>query len=447
LRTPSTRTANTILFLALLTLLAQGLVRVMIVPLWAHYDEPSHYEYMRYIVENRRLPAQGQPDTAILERIADTYRRDTPIRPSCDTRGLEPCVAMGKQFDEMPGYYLLQAIIQIALNPGSIYQQVATAQIVSVLLSAAVGLIGWMTMQEAFPAQPLLAAGTPLLMSSLFGYVDLMSSLNNDVGAVAAVSLLVLASTLMLKHGLKWRTILLVLIAVTLCILAKSSGFIALPLSLFTISLTQWAKLPTQIKVGLVIGTALMAALAFTWVPQMGLLLRPALNDLLPVGGLNARLISWYNPQHWSHYGAALRWLFVTFWSGFGTGQPGLPQGAIVVLSGLSALAVIGIIRAWRESRVTSWQQQIVLFYVMTVAASLVVSILRIDPPGGYVPSTRHLYVSIIPTVFFILVGLGSWIPLQWRRYGMAGLIISLHILGLWSLVNVQIPWYVLNSP
>jgi hypothetical protein len=158
-------------------------------------------------------------------------------------------------------------------------------------------------------------------------------------------------------------------------------------------------------------------------------------------------LISWYNPQHWSHYGAALRWLFVTFWSGFGTGQPGLPQGAIVVLSGLSALAVIGIIRAWRESRVTSWQQQIVLFYVMTVAASLVVSILRIDPPGGYVPSTRHLYVSIIPTVFFILVGLGSWIPLQWRRYGMAGLIISLHILGLWSLVNVQIPWYVLNSP
>ena len=79
------------LLLALLVIFSQGILRITTVPLWGHYDEPTHYEYMRYLVEDRQLPA-GQPaDYTILERIAATYPE--AIIANCyqiDTQGSGP---------------------------------------------------------------------------------------------------------------------------------------------------------------------------------------------------------------------------------------------------------------------------------------------------------------------------------------------------------------------
>jgi hypothetical protein len=446
-RTQSVQYGNQILVLILLTLLAQGVVRVAIVPLWAHYDEASHYEYVRYIVENGQLPTPGKFDFAILKRIGDTYGPDTPIKPKCDTRGFEACIIPGLQFDEVPGYYALQALFQWLINLPSIEAQVTVARIVSVFIGAGVGLLGWHTLREAFPAHPLLAAGSVLMMSSLFGYIDLMSSLNNDVGAVAAVSLLIFASTLLIKYGLKWQSILLLMFAMILCVLAKSTSAIGIPLGLFVIGQTQWHKLPKPAKVAIFSVPMLIAALAFTWIPGDGLLLRPSIDNLVPAGGLNSRLGLWYDPQNWSHYWSALRWLFVTFWAGFGTGVSGLPLGFIILFAAISGAALIGLVRVWRTSYLSKWQRQLILLFALTIFAALVLSFLRVDPPGGYIPTARHLYVAIIPIQFFLLVGLGSWLPQRWRRVSFVGFVLFLNLVSVWSLIYVQLPWYVIHSP
>lgn len=436
-----------LLILALLTLLAQGLARMVIAPLWAHYDEASHYEYMRYVTENQRLPDRENADFAILRRIALTYDAQPPIQANCDTHGAAGCIRIGAQFDEMPAYYLLQALIQSVFATADLRQQVILARFVSVLLSVAVGLIGYATARELFPHTPLIAVGVPLTMGVLFGYVDLMSSVNNDVGAVAAVSLMVYASTRLVKHGLSPARLTVMLLAAGLCIAVKSSAFIALPIGGFALFLMLWRRLPMWGKTLIVVIPAVCMVFAFVWIPNYGLYLRPALNDLMPVGGLNARLGSWYLAEHRIHYWAALRWLFVTFWSGFATGVAGIPQGGIVVFAILSGAAVIGMMRGWAVETLTLWQRQVILLLLCATACSLILSILRIDPPGGYIPGARHVYTVIVPILICLLAGLGSWLPRRWQPYGLAALILSLYLIGLWSLITVQLAWYALNTP
>src|SRR5688500_18755467 len=60
--------------IVLLVMLAQGIVRLTVVPLWAHYDEPSHYEALRMMMLYRQMPTTGEMDPVIFNEIAATFR-------------------------------------------------------------------------------------------------------------------------------------------------------------------------------------------------------------------------------------------------------------------------------------------------------------------------------------------------------------------------------------
>ena len=437
------------LILALLVVLSQGILRLTTVPLWAHYDEPTHYEYMRYLVEHGKIPTGQQPDFAILERIAATFPE--AIIANCyqiDTEGT-PCVPIGHQFDEAPGYYLIQALFQRLLHPARINGQVWLARIVSVLLAVGVGWLGYATARDLFPEEPLLAAGVPLLLGLIGSYSDLMSALNNDVGAVAGVSLFVYAMVRSLKRGLSPSNGLLLAVSLIAAWLTKSSARIALPLAAIGLLLTFWPSLPLWGKVASgVVGTVGLVW-ALHWEPGVGPLLRPAIDQVFPFGGINQRLPFWYDQQNWSYYGHALRWQFVTFWSAFGYGVPGLPRGPLVVLSGLSGIAAVGVFKGWKQMRLSGWQARSLLFLAIVVSAALFMSFLRIDnpAPNSYVPTARHFFVAIIPVVIFLLVGWKAWLPARTWKYGMAGIVLGLYGLDVWSILTVQIPWFAANWP
>jgi hypothetical protein len=441
------RYENQVLILVLLVLLAQGMVRIAFVPRWMHYDEASHYEYMRYLVEEKKLPDPEHPNFNILNRVASTFEPNAVISPMCDQHGSGNCIQIGQQFGEVPGYYVLQALMQIIFHPKTIDSQIALARFVSVLLSIIVGWLGYAAAREVLPTRPLLAFAMPLTMSVLIGYVDLMSALNNDAGAVAALSLMVFAATRMIKYGTGWRTGTLVIAALAACLLTKITAWIGVPLAAFAALLGIWDHLPIVVRRAILVATVLITAGAIVWEPGVGLLLRPSINRLIPTGGVNARLRAWYMPASWPHYAAGVRWQFVTFWSGFATGVSGLPRGGIVVLSALSAAAIAGLLKGWRTSHLANWQWHILLFYMATIGLSLLMSVMRIDGPGGYMPTARHFYVAIIPTLLLLLIGLAAWVPPAWQRYALAGLILGFFIMNLWSLITVQIPVFGSDLP
>lgn len=437
--------------LVLALVFAQGIVRLAVVPLWAHYDEPTHFEYVRYVAEHHTLPTHARPDRDILKRIAASFG-DAQIGECRRVEEGVPCLRPGHQFGEMPAYYVLQAIFQVILRPATIEAQVWLARCVSVLLAVIVAWLAYLIIRQGFPHDRLLAFGTPLVMALIFAYSDLMSAISNDVGAVAAVTLLTFAVVLIIRQGLHIETAVLVVFSAILCYLTKTSAWIGLPLAALGLLLALWPRLPRSVRIAILAMAIVTVAVSVDWLAAGGPQLHPRLSRLIPLGDLNRRLRSWYD---WAHNGAAywtaVRWQFVSFWSAFSTGVEGLPRPAVAILAAISGIggtgALLALVRHLRARDVEGYQWRIVLFCATAVGATLVMSLLRIDPPNEqgripYIPTARHFYVAIVPTVMFLLIGLGAWVPPRLHRYGLAALMLLLYALGVWSVLNVQIPWF-----
>ena len=440
-----------LLLLVLAVMLTQGIVRLVAVPLWGHYDEPTHFEYMRYVAEHRALPSGKQADRDILERIAESLGNAQIGGCRKVAEGI-PCIRPAHQFGEMPAYYVLQAVFQIALRPATIRDQVRLGRIVSVLLATAVAWLAHLTVRQVFPGAHLLAIGTPLVMAVIFGYTDLMSAISNDVGAVAALTLLIFAVVFTLRKGLRLGTAALVVVSAALCYFTKTSAWIGLPLAVLGLLLAIWPRLPRSVKIALIAAAVLIALLSVDWLASGGPQVRRPISEFVPMGNLNRRLRSWYDwSRNGAAYWAAVRWQFVSFWSAFGAGIDGLPRAGVAVLAAISGIGGLGLlpalIRRLRAGDLEGYQWRALLFCVAAIGAALVMSLLRIDPPNSegripYMPTARHFYVAIVPTVMLLLVGLGAWIPPRLRSYGLAALVLLLHGLSVWSVLNVQIPLF-----
>lgn len=448
-----------LLLLVLAIMLAQGLVRMVVAPLWAHYDEPTHFEYVRYVAEHRELPAKSRPDFDILERIAATF--GSAQIGSCRERdisaGETACLRPGHQFGEMPAYYILQAAVQVLLSPPTIEQQVWLARGVSVLLAVLVAWLAYLTVKRVFPDDALLALGTPLIIALIFAYTDLMSAVNNDVGAVAAFTLMILSVTVVIRSGFRVQTVLLLATGMALCVVTKSTTWAGVPLAAFGLLLAVWPRLPRAVRIALIAAAILAVLVAFDWTASGGPQLRSQINQMVPVGDLNRRLRTWYDwrangPAYW----AAIRWQFVSFWSAFSMGVAGLPTwgiAALAVISGAGGLGlIVALIRHLRAGTLRGDQWRALLFFVTVAATALLMSLLRIDPPDAegrihYIPTARHFYIAIVPTVMLLLAGLGAWLPRRGRLYGLALLALLLFALGVWSVLAVQVPWFAANWP
>jgi hypothetical protein len=210
-------------------------------------------------------------------------------------------------------------------------------------------------------------------------------------------------------------------------------------------------------RIALIAAAILAVLIAFDWTASGGPQLRSQINQMVPVGDLNRRLRSWYDwgangPAYW----VAIRWQFVSFWSAFSMGVDGLPTWGVAVLAVISGAAGLGmiaaLIRHLRAGTPQDDQRRVLLFFVAVVAAALLMSLLRIDPPDAegrihYIPTARHFYIAIVPTVMLLLAGLGAWLPRRAHRYGLALLALLLFALGVWSVLAVQMPWFAANWP
>jgi hypothetical protein len=70
----------------------------------------------------------------------------------------------------------------------------------------------------------------PLTLALLPGFTDLMTAVNNDAAAVAAFSLFIWGSTRMMREGFSLKNLIWVLVSLMLCLFAKRTVFIAVPL-------------------------------------------------------------------------------------------------------------------------------------------------------------------------------------------------------------------------
>jgi hypothetical protein len=235
-------------FLIMLIATLQGAIYLLIIPPWFHYDEPTHFEYAWLIAHQSSLPQPGD-ENALLRREIIISLREHHLY---DRVGLGPsslisddAAAFNLGFSELhhfPLYYMLVSLPLRVFSHLDIATQLYLARFISLgmfllTIRAAVGL-----MTELTPAGHLLRIAVPFTLALLPPFVDAMTAVNNDVGAVLFFSLFLWAATRTIRAGLTWRRAGWVIATALVAAAMKHTALAALGLAPIVILMAFWVQ-------------------------------------------------------------------------------------------------------------------------------------------------------------------------------------------------------------
>jgi hypothetical protein len=254
--------------------LAHGLLYVFLVPPWQHYDEPGHFEYVWQIANRPTWPQVGDYDPAMRRAMLQSmvehgFFRDLQWIP--DLTAVVPNIGYS-QVGDPPVYYWLAALPLHFLHGSSVTTQLYASRLVSLILYLLTILIGWGIMVELTPPNHALRWMVPISLVLLPGFTDLMTAVNNDVGAVVFFSLFLWASVRLVRRGLNFFDLAFVFGAAALCYWTKNTVWLALPLIpvllLFTLLRGRWRFLAWALflaTVGIGLGAVILWGDAALW--------------------------------------------------------------------------------------------------------------------------------------------------------------------------------------
>lgn len=221
------------LIVAVLVACVNGLIYIFIVPPWQHYDEPNHFEYAWLIANTGHIPDRQDYDREMRRAVAESmvrhgFFRDTDYLP--DLEAEKPYIGTYTQITDPPGYYLMVALPLFLSRELAIDTQLYIARGVSLLLFIGVIIIAWYISFELFGKNRLYTLLLPVFLALLPAFVDLMTAVNNDVGAVFAFSLFCLFLLRLYNRGFNWWRILGLVFTVVLSLYIKLILFLELPI-------------------------------------------------------------------------------------------------------------------------------------------------------------------------------------------------------------------------
>lgn len=217
-----------------------GIIYIFIVPPWEHFDEPGHFEYAWLAANRSDWPQKGDFDQAMRREVGASmlehsfHEYDVYQLLKTD----EPISIITSQTGDLPLYYFLASLPLRLVKYSDLTFQLYVARLVSFALFLLVVRLTWQTSQEVFGENHRLSWMAPLFIICLPSFVDIMTAVNNDAAAIAAFSLFIHASTRLIKSGLSPRRGFYLLVSIILSMLAKSTAWLALPLSVLVILLT-----------------------------------------------------------------------------------------------------------------------------------------------------------------------------------------------------------------
>jgi 4-amino-4-deoxy-L-arabinose transferase-like glycosyltransferase len=374
-----------------------GVLYATLTPPWQVPDEPAHYNYVRYLVEERRLPIlrMGDYDQAYLKEI--TGAQFSP-RYTIDSIRYE--------FHQPPLYYLLLTPVY-ALSGGALVPM----RLFSVLLGAGVLFVAYLVGKALYPEQAWPALGTTAFMAFIPQHIAMTAGIENDVLAelLLAIVLLRLIKWLRSSEPHLPRQHVKTGVIVGLGLLTKTSAYIAVPLAVVAVGLKFWVRSSPE-KPRLDVRAALTALLA---------LLLPALLIGLPWFVRNLAVYEGFDPtglqNHnavvvgqprssefldrlgwWGLLGDFTRTTFRSFWAQFGWMAVPIDWRIYLALRTISVVATIGFVfravDAWETRRWPSTSLILLLCSgFLTLGTYLGYNLLFYQAQG------RYLFPALIP--------------------------------------------------
>jgi hypothetical protein len=441
--------------------LLHGLIYLMIVPPWQHYDEPNHFLYAAEIAAGE-LGAAGHSSVTISREIADSMYRfrffPPDVRPVLAGPGSVP---LGEsQRVHPPLYYTLVAIPIGALRFLAVEQQLYAARAVSLLLYLLTVVAAWRIAVAVLPDEPLMQALLPALVTLAPAFTDLMTAVNSDVLANMSVTICLLGAVLLVRDGLRPVPLALALLGLGVALMTKRTAVgMSLPLALALIWSLRRRPIPWWVGALVLVGSGLLIGLAGLRVELL-----PGPSGLHPVltprawleeldrSYLRLNLDAWIESvtdvdRIGGRYQILVGVAFTSFWGRFSWGSLAVAPAWDASLALLVLAATVGLaVGAFRIAPgLPLWQRRCLLLFVTAVLVAWLSVFVRLHPLPAvtqpiYVPRGRYMFWAIVPHIWLLALGLLWLVPLRWRNIGAVTLFCFFVALDLsvwaWTMIN-----------
>ena len=412
-----------IFLIILLVYLAAGIQFARLTPAWQAPDEPAHYNYVRALATDLRLPelVPGCYDQAYLDRLkAERFPPDLPVDGIC------------YEFHQPPLYYLLAAPIYMVSDG-----HLLALRLFSVMLGAGVVALAFFVARTIFPASPVIAYATMAIVAFVPMHVAILGSVNNDALAeliLAAILWLLVRRVMRTRFGSGlsiWPDVGLGLV-LGLGLITKLTVYIAVPLiglALFFANDNRTRSgWPTILKqAGIIYGAALI--IAAPWYVRNALLyggfdiFGQGRHDAVVVGQL--RTADYIGQVGWPAYlGNFAATTFRSFWGQFGWMAVPMDRRTYQLLTILSLVAVAGLIgfaisisrrpeaHSAADNPAPSQKNALLLLAIAVglMAAGYGWYNLRFTQFQG-----RYLFPALIPLACLFALGLTQMLLPRWR--------------------------------
>ena len=271
-----TRKGYSSLLIALLVGLVNGLIFLVLIPPWQHYDEPNHFEYAWLIAKRGGISTPDEYSRSMRLAVAESMIHNGFFRGMNYTPDLNPAagpVWIGpiSQLNNPPLYYDIVSLPLSFLRGRAIEIQLMAGRLVSFLFYLVTILVAWGVMVELTPPGNMLRLLVPATIAFLPGFTDAMTALNNDSAAVVLVSLCLWGCVRMVRRGISLVNFFWCLSTSILSLLAKETAFIAIPMFLAACVLSVFQGTYRRIGWAMLAGGVIVAGLmVFSWGDSAG---------------------------------------------------------------------------------------------------------------------------------------------------------------------------------
>jgi 4-amino-4-deoxy-L-arabinose transferase-like glycosyltransferase len=433
-----------ILWLALTLVAFLSCLNSLASPLFEPPDELQHYQFVRYLIDQRRLPIQ-----TLEGEVSQSHQP-----PLYYLVGAFLVAAIDDPAEIPPrnpfwAYYLAGEVSrdnkQQFLNPDSqAFPYRGTAMVIHLLrlwsVALALGTVTatWLLGCTLWPEEPIKVAAMLSLsvLNPMFLYVS--GTVNNDNLVILCGAVTLWLSVVALKNDFAWKTTLSIGLVWSCAMLTKITGIIAVVPWSVALASAAWKRRDARLllsRLGAILGIALVPT-GWWFVRNLRIYGDPlALQRVLDVWGSREQLdLAWI----WND----LVYCWTTFWGRFAYGQVPLPSAIYWLFLALVAGAAAGFLirlrglARRRECSRRDWPIWLTLVAAAAAfSAGLLYYIIR-NPTGA---NGRYAFPAL-PALGALLVHGTSALLRRQERSVLAGLALTACAISLFSL-GLFLPW------
>lgn len=400
--------------------LGLGILYALYTPPWQAPDEPAHYNYIAFLVQEGRLPVLKMGD------YPHSYLEEIKSRHFPPEMSIEP---IRYEFHQPPLYYILASPL-FALTGGNLF----VLRFFSLLIGALTVFTAFLVVRELFPEGIELASGAAAFVAFIPMHIAMNASVNNDALAELFIGLFLLETIRLAKKGFPEEGLWRPSVFIALSFLTKTTAYITFVLYLITFAVWVWRSHSWSKGLRLLCLSLWPLLFTFPWFIRNMAVYGPA--DPLGLSRHDAIVVGQPRTSEWLEEMGIQRLLksflltsFRSFWGQFGWMAVPMDERIYALLFLVSCLVLVGLLhwflKNWRELK--SFQRTgltIAAFSFILTALSFIWYNFKFVQHQG-----RYLFPALIPLGIGFSIGLKE--GLKRKIMGITAFIFALLVFGL----------------